>query len=41
MVIDAIAVPKGSETESGDEEADFDLEMMFEKALLEGDSEWN
>ena len=36
MVIDAIAVP-----DSIDEEVDFDLELVFQKTLLEGDSEWN
>lgn len=33
MVIDAVAVPE-------DDEADFDLELVFQKTLLEGDSEW-
>ena len=33
MVIDAVGVPQGS----GE---DFDLEVVFQKALLEGDSEW-
>ena len=33
MVIDAVGVPQGS----GE---DFDLEVVFQKALLDGDSEW-
>ena len=33
MVIDAIGVPE-------EENSDFDLELVFQKALLEGDSEW-
>ena len=41
MLIDAVAAPNGKSENDSDQEADFDLEMMFEKALLEGDSEWN
>ena len=32
MLIDAVGVPSGGD--------DFDLEVIFQKALLEGDSEW-
>ena len=35
MIIDAVSIP-----ENNDEDADFDLELVFQKALLEGDSEW-
>ena len=35
MVIDAVGVPNDD-----DEETDFDLEVVFQKALLEADSEW-
>ena len=35
MIIDAVSIP-----ENNDEDADFDLELVFQKALLEGDSQW-
>ena len=34
LMIDAVAVPPTSDV-------DFDLELVIQKALLEGDSEWN
>ena len=36
MIIDAVAVP----IDVSEEEVDFDLELMIQKTLLEGDSEW-
>ena len=38
MVIDAVAVPDSTADEEAD--ADFDMELVFQKTLLEGDSEW-
>jgi len=42
MIIDAVGVPDStSEADEEDEDAGFDLELVFQKVLLEGDSEWN
>ena len=42
MIIDAVGVPDGlsQDAEEADDEAGFDLELVFQKVLLEGDSEW-
>lgn len=40
MIIDAVSVPEASGDEDEDEINDFDLELVFQKVLLEGDSEW-
>ena len=37
MLIDAVGVPQGQDK---DMDEAFDLEVVFQKALLEGDSEW-
>ena len=42
MIIDAVGVPDGVDegAQDADDEAGFDLELVFQKVLLEGDSEW-
>ena len=42
MIIDAVGVPDGVDegAQDAEDEAGFDLELVFQKVLLEGDSEW-
>ncbi len=40
MVIDAVSVPDISSQSDNEDQDDFDIELVFQKALLEADSEW-
>lgn len=40
MTIDAVAVPDLNSSDQEEDQDDFDIELVFQKALLEADSEW-
>ena len=40
MTIDAVAVPDANSSDAEEDQDDFDIELVFQKALLEADSEW-